>query len=313
MGQREKKSLSIASVDAAAAEWLAKLQHEDLPPAERIAFDQWMDADPAHAVAFARIEYAWEHASRLQAAPRIPERVASPPRRPVWGIAAGFLAAMIGAMAWYFTWQSTAYTTALGERRSVALADGSQVNLNTASRIEVELGEQQRIVRLVSGEGLFKVAHDEQRPFIVIAGNTSVRAVGTAFNVRLRGPQQVEVTVTDGVVAIGEQRVSADSVAMVVAGEMNRVELTPDDVQRRVAWREGVIALNGETLAQAVEEFNRYREHKLVVADPTIAQIRVGGRFETDEADKFLNAVTAGFPVRVVKGEDDRVFLLRRP
>jgi len=308
MEQRERKALNNT-----AADWLARLQNEDLSPAQRAEFDCWMDADPANAVAYARAEFAWEHAKRLQAAPPPQVAISRFASRPQWAAAAGIVVALIGIAAWYFAWQSNAYTTDIGERRSVALADGSQINLNTASRIEVDLSDEQRVVHLVRGEGLFKVAHDAQRPFIVMAGDTAVRAVGTAFNVRVRGQQLVEVTVTEGVVAVGDQRIAADSVVVVAAGEVNRVALAKDALQRRVAWREGVIELKGETLAQAVEEFNRYRKRKLVIADPSIASIRVGGRFETDEADKFLNAVTAGFPVRVVEGEDEQVFLLRRP
>ncbi|MBL8270123.1 FecR family protein [Steroidobacter sp.] len=300
-------------MNSAAAEWLAKLQHGELSSADQAEFDRWMDANPAHAVAFARAEQAWEQAKRLQALPKTNVSATKSAARPHWAIAASVLVAVLGFAFWYFVWESRSYSTDVGERRSVMLKDGSQINLNTASRVEIDMSEQQRTVRLVRGEGLFKVAHDPTRPFVVMAGNTAVRAVGTAFNVRMRGEQLVEVTVTEGIVSVGDRRISADSTAVVAAGAVSSATLEKDELHRRVAWREGVIELKGETLAQAVDEFNRYSKRKLVVADPAIAAIRVGGRFETDEADKFLNAITTSFAIRVVAAENDQVFLLGRP
>lgn len=310
MGQRDGKALNEI-----AARWLAKLQHEEVPPEVRSEFEAWLDADPANAVAFARVEQAWERAGRLQATPQIHAVVEQPARRPSrqgWALAASVLLTVLGLAIWLLVRQSNTYSTAIGERRTVVLNDGSQISMNTDSRLKVDLDERQRTVRLIEGEGLFKVAHDPSRPFVVIAGDTAVRAVGTAFNVRLRGEQLVEVTVTEGVVSVGDKRIAADSAAVIAAGTVSAAPLSKDVLQRRVAWRDGVIELRGETLEQAVAEFNRYQRRKLVIADPSIATIRVGGRFETDEADKFVSAVTAAFPVRAVAGDDGQVFLLGR-
>lgn len=305
MAKREGETLSRE-----AARWLARRQSGSFSPEDQAELDRWLQADPAHAVAYARAEYAWERAERLRA-------VAAPmrafERRTVgyrWAVAATLAVVMLGVLAMHFFGQSDLYATAVGERKVIVLEDGSQMTLNTASRVRVDFDDERRLVHLKRGEALFNVAHDASRPFIVRAGNTQVRAVGTAFNVRVRS-QVVEITVTEGVVAVEEDHISAGSAAVVVpAGAVNRLVLPEDELQRRVAWLDGVIELNGETLQQAVDEFNRYRTSKLVVADPAIATIRVGGRFETDEADKFVSAISTAYSIRVVEDESGAIYLL---
>ncbi len=305
MAKREGETLSRE-----AARWLARRQSGSFSPEDQAELDRWLQADPAHAVAYARAEYAWERAERLRA-------VAAPmrafERRTVgyrWAVAATLAVVMLGVLAMHFFGQSDLYATAVGERKVIVLEDGSQMTLNTASRVRVDFDDERRLVHLKRGEALFNVAHDASRPFIVKAGNTQVRAVGTAFNVRVRS-QVVEITVTEGVVAVEEDHISAGSAAVVVpAGAVNRLVLPEDELQRRVAWLDGVIELNGETLQQAVDEFNRYRTSKLVVADPAIATIRVGGRFETDEADKFVSAISTAYSIRVVEDESGAIYLL---
>lgn len=320
MARRETQALN-----AAAAQWLARQQRQDFTPANAEELERWLQDDPANAVAYARAEQAWERARRLQTAPQ--PALARSPIAPWWPVrrmvAAAFLVfAALGAGLWWAALRTDVYMTGIGERRTIALADGSRIDLNTTTRIDVDYSDDRRVVHLLSGEALFDVAKDG-RPFIVAGGGAVVRALGTAFNVRLRD-QVVEVTVAEGIVAVGEDaaggeartpppsRISAGSAAVVGPGAVTRLTLEQDVVRRRLAWRDGVIELKGETLEQAVEEFNRYRSAKLVVADPRVASIRVGGRFKVDEADKFLSAVQAGFPVRLVQGADETVYLLAK-
>lgn len=312
------------TLNAEAARWLAKLQREDVTPADRAELERWLDADPAHTVAFARTESAWERAERLRARPRSMRVVAAARSWSCgrWAAVAATLAAVVlGAGLFWTHWNSGIHTTDIGEQRTVSLEDGSRISLNTATRIEVGFARDRRTVRLVNGEALFEVARDESRPFFVEASGAVIRAVGTAFNVRLRD-RVVEVMVTEGVVAVTEtramidekreaSRVAAGSSVVVTPEAVTAVALDMDAMQRRLAWRDGVIELKGETLEEAVEEFNRYRSAQLVVADSRIAAIRVGGRFENDEADKFLNAVKDSFPIRLVEGRDGTIYLLQ--
>lgn len=336
--------------DQQAADWFARTQSGELSPAERASLDQWLDADPANAVAWARVEFSWERAQRLTALPRqVLEGAKSPAvagrqftNSLGWSIAAALMIVMLGIGSWLFLTERNVYETAFGERRTITLQDGSRVYLNTDSRVQVAFSDSARVVKLGHGEALFEVAHDTTHPFIVQAGGTEVRAVGTAFNVRLRN-QIVEVTVTEGKVQLkpmiiggaarGEESerkqvaagssvtvgaaglhnailLDAGSAAVSAAGTIEQVQLQDDGVRRRVAWRDGVIELQGETLAQAIEEFNRYRKTPIVIADPALATMRVGGRFQTDEADKFVSALRANFSIRAIQGSNGEIYLL---
>lgn len=316
-----------------AAGWLSRRQRGPLPPAEQRAFDDWLDASPHHAVAYARVEATWERAQRLQAAPPVALRDHGAAARhggTAWRRRAPFLAAAAvlvlaaGAALW-LSMRPEVYRTGVGERRTVALADGSRVELNTASLLRVDYSERGRDVRLEAGEALFQVAKDSARPFVVHAGNAAVRAVGTAFNVRLRDREVVEVTVTEGVVAVdggaaetaaagraaaAPRTVAAGAGAVVGQGAVATLALDADALQQRTAWRRDLIELRGETLDRAVAEFNRYRAVPLVVGDPRIASIRVGGTFATDESEKFLAALQSGFGVEAVEGARGTMYLV---
>lgn len=243
----------------------------------------------------------------------------------VGGSVAALVVAAIGTATWRYVGDVDLHHTRTGERRTVTLADGSRIHLNTASAVEVALRKSSRQVRLIKGEALFEVAHDPGRPFLVEAGSARLRAIGTAFNVRIRD-SVVELTVTEGVVAVAEAggdakadvrrvdapRVAAGGGAVIGTGAMAPTALDPAILRQRTAWQDGVIELDGETLAQAVAEFNRYRGAPIVIGDPRLANLRVGGRFEVDEADKFLTAVEASFPVQAITGADGSILLVTK-
>lgn len=300
-------------MDAAAA-LLARRQSGSASPAE---VDAWLDASPAHAAAFARVEAAWERAERLKALPALAE-AREPAFMPTRRMAAALALGLVGAGAagaWVMT-RPPVEATARGERRTVSLPDGSRVVLNTDSRIAVAYSDARRDIVLTRGEALFEVAKDSARPFIVRAGEAEVRAVGTAFNIRMR-ERVVELTVTEGVVAVDQKdaarpvkHVPQGKGAVIATGAVAELDLDPEVLRRRLLWRDGVVEFEGDTLEQAAAEFNRYNERRLVVADPQVASIRVGGRFGTHEVDRFLKALQAGFPVRAVAGEGDVTYLV---
>jgi transmembrane sensor len=316
-----EKPAAEALNDQAAA-WFALLRSDEATAQDRDAFDRWLDL-PQNAVAYARVEATWERAERLQATPLPITAKPTPNPAAQWTRRAAAVGVLtIGAAAgWRWFDSHEVFETALGERKSVTLADGSIVELNTGSRLQVDFTTRRRALRLLRGEALFEVAKDPARPFVVAAGEAQFRAVGTAFNVRLR-ENLVEMTVTEGVVQIvgagvdltanpGRSRtVAAGQAAVVGPGAIAEVPLDRQALQRRVAWRDGVIELRGETLEQAVAEFNRYRTAKLVVGDPDLAGLRVGGTFGTDEAEKFVGALRSGFNVRTVQGEGGTTYLL---
>jgi len=212
------------------------------------------------------------------------------------------------------------YTTDFGGFERIVLDDGSVVHLNTNSVMRVHLTAELRQVVLDRGEALFKVAHDASRPFDVQAGRTTVRAVGTEFSVRLRdtrevqgGEKDVEVLVKEGRVAIDPPKqpleradVLPASVSTLSAGESVTIsakrlhveKVAEADVSRKLSWTEGRLWFERQTLADVVAEFNRYNRRQLVIADPTIANLRIGGGFEATDPESFVAALERTLGVR---------------
>lgn len=297
-----------------------------------------MAQDPAHGPAFAKVEAAWELAARLREVPaarlvdepdvsEVPdtpgERAdpaygwpASRGRRGVLAALAACVIACFGIVAIQFAATVDHYRTGVGERRAIRLADGSVIRLNTATSIEVARDEDSRSVRLLRGEGSFEVARDATRPFVVTADGATVRALGTAFTVRLRS-DLTEVTVAHGVVAVrdgvaAERRVVAGRAAALRQGAVAVTPLSAGELSRRLAWQKGRLTFDGDTLAQAVEEFNRYRTSPIVIGDPALAGVRIGGTFHADRSDDFAHALSESFGIRAVAAEDGSLLLVPR-
>ncbi len=249
-----------------------------------------------------------------------------------WLIAAGALAALgagPGLLAWLTTkrYRWTYYETGIGDSRKAVLPDRSSVLLNTDSRLRVRLASARRDSELLRGEALFTVAQDKLRPFYVKAAGTLVCAVGTSFTVRIRDDSSVEVLVTEGRVAIGaadrsvHNQVLGSSAPYGGAGDHILFDQgsctikhqTPDYVARKLAWTSGRISFDGETLSEAVHEFNRYNRRHLAIADPAIARIRVGGLFDATDPESFAATLEKHFGVQrmpAVQGDDDVIRLV---
>jgi transmembrane sensor len=292
---------------------------------------RWIEQDPAHGYAFAKVEAGWALAARLRDAPPEQSVLATPPapvsiatarqdvvppvsrRRAMGGIAAALIAT-IGALAWRRGDRDGHYTTGIGERRAVTLADGSLMRLNTDTAVIVDLAPERRSIRLLRGEASFDVAHDTSRPFVVAADEARVRAVGTAFTVRLR-PDLTEVTVSEGVVGVRdggrtERPVAAGNAAAMRHGTIAVTPLAHGDIQRRLAWQDGRLSFDGDTLEQAVDEFNRYRTVPIVIGDPALAGIRIGGTFRSDRSGDFARALEQSFGIHAIEGADGSLLLV---
>jgi transmembrane sensor len=199
--------------------------------------------------------------------------------------------------------------TTHGEIRHVPLNDGSKVVMNTASVLEVAFTPARRDVRLDAGEAWFEVAKNAARPFVVTAGDANIRAVGTAFSVR-KVPGGAEISVTEGVVDVWVRGLERDrravgagaSTFVAGAGGVQAPLYDAAEISRRLAWREGVFRFEGETLATAVAEFNRYNRLRMEV-DPGLAAEKVIGRFNIDQPDLFARAVSTMFGARVERSE----------
>ncbi|CAN7433078.1 FecR family protein [Caulobacter sp. LjRoot300] len=315
MTDREKAE----DIEAEAARWVWRLDRDGRAPELEAQLEAWLAGDARRRGAFLKAESVW---TLLDRARETGSRPLARPARPVSrrallaGAGGAIAAAMVGAGVLIL--REERFSTGLGEVRRVPLGDGSAVAINTASAVEVAFRRTQRTVRLREGEAWFQVAHDVQRPFVVEAGPVRVRAVGTAFSVRRRA-NGADVLVTEGVVEVWAEgatrppaRLRAGQGAFVDATAVVRPALAgPEAVDRKLEWRYGKIDLAGETLGEAVADFNRYNDRKLVIADPGIASERLYGAFNTGGPDAFAAAVGASLGVEV-EVRDSEIILGRR-
>ncbi len=292
---------------------------------ERGPTHDWAAQSPAHAVAFARAEAAWEAAERLRACPPpiAPESVAGPAgrieaiftrRRVMAAVVTASLVAGLLTIALEKVTAVDRYRTEVGQQRSVMLADGSRVRLNTATTIEVAIHGDQRVVHLLDGEALFDVAPDAHRAFVVHANGSVTQALGTRFNLRIRS-QLVELTVTRGAVAVRDgasatRRITAGDGAAIRDGLIVQTTLANGALRQRTEWARGVIDLTGASLGQAVDEFNRYRRNPLVIGDSRLATLRVTGRFHTLSSAFFVAQVEQHFALRAVTAADGSILIV---
>lgn len=315
MSDREKAE----DIEAEAARWVWRLDRDGVTPELEAQLQAWLEGDARRRGALLKAEAVWTLLDRArETAPRPVVRRARSASRRAWlaGAGAALAAATVGAGVLIL--REERFHTGVGEVRRVPLEDGSAVAINTASEVEVAFHRSQRTVRLRQGEAWFEVARDVQRPFVVEAGAVRVRAVGTAFSVRRRS-DGAEVLVTEGVVEVWTEgagrtpaRLRAGQGAFVDEKATVRPAVAaPAAVDRRLEWRYGKIDLAGETLREAVADFNRYNDRKLVIADPAIADERLYGVFNTGGPDAFATAVGASLGVEV-EVRDNEIILGRR-
>ena len=237
-------------------------------------------------------------------------------RHPPWiflPLAASILVAFAGLWIAHTPHGPQTYRTGIGGFQRIVLEDQSAIELNTDSEVRVALSPQKRKVELVRGEASFEVAHDASRPFIVSAGKTAIRAVGTKFDVH-RLAHSVEVIVDEGKVLVGTpEMLQAQEIAglppmlPLVAGQTaissdSGVKLTAlpkSSMARKLAWQNQMLGFDGDSLAEVIAQFNRYNERQLVIADPSVATIRISGYFRPTNLDAFVSVLQSDFGIRV--------------
>jgi transmembrane sensor len=306
---------------------------------EEVVFDQWRNAAPENAEAIAELEAAWAsldtpRATGLAAVVRqeINRRARRRARRQrVMGLTAIATLAFAGVV-----WQRPpAAAPAAATARIVApirevLTDGSVAELHADSQIKTDFKAGVRRLQLIRGEGHFVVKNDPDRPFIVHAGPVTVRAVGTAFLVRIAA-DDVEVIVTEGRVSVEHApartaAVSATATALVDAGAMlvvplspaspsptGTVALSPDELDQRLAWRTPRLEFTDTSLAEAVELFNRTNAVRLEIADREVAGLLVTGIFRANNVQGFVNVLEKSFGLRVDRTSPDQIVLHSAP
>jgi transmembrane sensor len=311
-------------IDRQAAKWAAKRDLGELSAGEEVAFEAWLAADVRHLGAYGRAEAVLSRLERLNgvALDAAPESDVAPSgwtrrRMLSTGAAAASLMAGVGIAEIYFRRQQETFATEIGQMREVVLADGSVVSLNTNSEISVQFTQEARNISLLRGEALFDVAKNKHRPFIVAAGNTRVRAVGTSFMVSMLPQKPVQVLVREGVIELRRAdtpeakpvRASANIRAIVQPGApIVTVAMREEKLMRDLAWQRGSIALDNQTLADAAGEFARYSEVRIIVA-PDIANKTVTGLFAAHDPVGFAKAAASVLKLQMeVKGSEIRIF-----
>ncbi|MEP9403701.1 FecR family protein [Sphingomonas silueang] len=294
-------------VEEAALRWA--LRHP-LDRAGQIALDGWLAEDPRRHGALLRAMAALSVVERAVEPDGYETPARIPRRRFLAGSAGAMAAGIAGMVGWHATTGETV-TTARGEVRRLPLADGSIAAIDTDSALRVDFGET-RLVSLDRGQAWFKVAKDARRPFVVDAGIAQARAIGTAFSVD-RGGDGVRIAVTEGTVAVWPQSgggtltlLNAGDYAYFPRGAMvPQTGTAPARIERTLAWRNGEIALENDTLAFAVAQFNRYNRQQLVIVDRELDRERLIGLFQIDRPGDFAATLAASFNVTVTTTPDE--------
>jgi transmembrane sensor len=332
-----RESEESASMPKQAAEWWIAFGNADASAADKREFVEWVMRSPerveaclqvalVHA-AVARTDVRWPQTSAedlvrdalaapddsvVMLRPQVRREREEERRHPTprWVASLAASVALAACLGWWFTLsRPELLQTKVGEQRSVLLEDGSRVTLNTASKIEVRLQANHRVVELLQGEVLFEVAHDAQRPFDVHAGNVVVRAVGTQFDVDRRATRTA-VTVVEGRVAMMAAGSRAANLPVLSAGDRVVVDSTGPgtlehdvDLAETTAWTRHQLVFHHRTLGEVAEEFNRYNVGRIEIRSPSLREQEVTGTFTSNDVASFV-AVLAGIPgVQVV---DDR-------
>lgn len=351
-----------AAPEQRAAEWLARLQAEDCSDADWRRFCEWRDADSRNEAAFTRYAGEWSALGELAGDPaimqmRLEALAAEPERsRPAWLVPlAASIALMVAvglAALSYWTGRDAGregahvaaadapaagpaeagagqgrfaqrYRSAVGERSRIDLPDGSTLELNTDTLVEVDFGPQRRALRLVRGEALFEVERDPGRPFVVTADDERVIALGTVFSVRTRAGEVV-VSLIEGAVqvdrldappgapgpaarsarlAAGQQLVSRD--------DAPAFQVSALDEAKALGWRSGRLVFDDDRLGDVVADLNRYTARKITLGDAELADMRVSGAFRTGSAETFARALSVALPITSSVDEEEGAIVLR--
>ncbi len=312
--------------------WIARMDRE-LTSAEQQELAQWLAASEQHRSVLFEMAELWDKMDSLARLADLFQAPAKPARQPrFYGAIAASVALLTVVIGWNLAPQvpgqllallpfqeqvvDGVYETAVGEHSNVNLPDGSQLVLNTNSRVTVKYSDDHRLFLLERGEINIEVAHDKDRPLSVMAGNKVVQAVGTAFNVRLQTDNQVALLVTDGKVLVAQktvqqtidkivaERLPASALAvskgekiMLGAERETIAKVDDNEIVAKLSWRQGNLVFRGETLEEALVEINRYTSVQFEVADESIKQERIAGLFKAGDVDGLLAALEQNFNI----------------
>ncbi len=330
-----------SALRATAAQWTIR-RDRGLSASESIEYELWLAADPRHAPAMQRSAAAWSLLDRLPESAATPVLAAATRRRSFWRrslvLTSLAAAAALALVAFHLTRppateRSTAVATSPAAPRQLTLSDGTVVQLNTGGEVIEQFTVAERRVLLARGEAHFAVTKNPARPFVVHAGNVDVRAVGTAFNVHLQSAA-IDVLVTEGIVQLKSSAeatpayapVAREPIPLLSPGQRAVVSLAPvspttsvvvttataDEISRTLAWQAPLLRLGGQTLAELAREFERTSGRRVVLVDPDLASLRVGGRFRADDLNGFTHLLATTLDLEVDHAADGTLVLRKK-
>lgn len=304
-------------IENQALDWLIRKDEPEWSEAAQAELDAWLDESMAHKAAYWRAEHGWRETGRIKSLGVYQDDL--PPPHSSWNrwspalIAASVIVAVgIGAV----TLQpgtpappqvaEARFDTPVGGHKTVALTDGSKIELNTATVLRTAVSDRSREVWLDSGEAYFEIAKRDGQPFIVRAGAQTVTVLGTKFSVR-RYEDRVTVNVLEGRVRVDGAKSTTGSAAIISAGDFavvrgpstliaNRSE---ERVQSALAWRDGMLSFDQAPLSEVAAEFNRYNRKPIIVTDQAAAQIRIGGTFQAANVEAFIRLLRDAYDLKI--------------
>lgn len=348
MREKEDPVSAMPSKDEEAHAWVVRLSSDQRTRQDERRFKAWLDEDEENSARFEQGLAMWDALGALKRSPEAHEALGHfyeaaavqdnelnswmASRRALLG--GGFAALAAGAAGIAIIPKmllgGSSFETARGEQRRFALADGTTVVLDTATKIKVTMHDNERLITLDHGQAFFDVARDPSRPFRVFAGRDEIRALGTAFQVRYEGGK-ANVILEEGRVAIfrggalkklrensTSDRLGAHQADLVMQpGQQAELAaakvqaVTPVDLSKTGAWRDGEMVFDDVPLASAVAEVNRYGGPTVVLADPEIARLHISGTFHTNRPEAFVEGVTAALPVRLEESDGSKLVLAK--
>jgi transmembrane sensor len=314
--------MSAADINAKAARFLERRDLGQWSEVDQTELDAWLNESAAHTAAFWRLEAVWQDADRLSALRSFkPQTTAPEPRRDLWpmfrrAVAAAMVVAAAGAAGAYYLLQPEGerYSTPLGGREVITLFDGSQVELNTDT--QVRIAPAKRMAWVEKGEAYFQIKHDAAHPFVVSVGDHRIVDLGTKFVVRDE-PGRLEVSLVEGKARVEQLNnasrpavLTPGDVAVATANEISVTRKTEKHLASELGWRRGVLIFDYTSLADAVAEFNRYNQKKIVLAPGAPTHLTMVGTFPINDVELFGRVAQLVLKVHVVD-KGDRVVISR--
>lgn len=298
-------------IEEEASGWLSREDH-GLGENERAALAEWLEKDTRNRVSYLELKAVWRRADRLRVlhAPGqcLPSTVRPHRGTQLWRIAAALLLVLAAGTggALFLRNQENWYATGIGETQNIRLADGTDIQLNTNTRLSANESTDGRVVKLDHGEAYFDVVHDRDHPFVVLAGNRKITDIGTKFTVR-KVDDSVDVMIVEGSVKVEvldgtalKTTIYGKAGDVVVARKENTlVTSSPrQSIENGMSWRRGQLVFDLETLAGIAQEFNRYNQKQMIVVGRA-RDIRIGGSFRATNPEAFAGLIQKGLGLKV--------------